>query len=68
VKVEILKVEEERLFDEEQARKVELKPLPASLRYEFLGLNSTYPLSVNASLNACEVDSSLRDLESIERP
>ncbi|CAM8925908.1 unnamed protein product [Rhodiola kirilowii] len=34
--------------------KVELKPLPASLRYEFLGPNSTYPVIVNASLTDVE--------------
>jgi hypothetical protein len=31
-----------------EAPKVELKPLPPSLRYEFLGPNSTYPVIVNA--------------------
>ena len=61
-KVKILKVEEEPLFDEEQVPKVELKPLPSSLRYEFLRPNSTYPVIVNASLNACQVDSLLRVL------
>ncbi|CAM8877169.1 unnamed protein product [Rhodiola kirilowii] len=30
---------------------VELKTLPTSLRYEFLGPNSTFPIIVNASLN-----------------
>ncbi|CAM8991218.1 unnamed protein product [Rhodiola kirilowii] len=34
--------------------KVELKPLPASLRDEFLGPNSTYPMIVNASLTEVE--------------
>ena len=52
-KVEILKVEEETLTDEEQASKVKLKPLLSSLRYEFLGPNSVYPVIVNANLNAC---------------
>jgi len=61
-KVEILKVEEEPLTNEEQAPKVELKPLPSSLRCEFLGPNSTYPVIVNASLHACQVDSLLRVL------
>jgi len=60
--VEILNVKEESLSDEEQAPKVELKPLPSSLRYEFLGPNSTYPVIVNASLNACQIDSLLRVL------
>jgi len=39
-------------IDEECAPEVELKPLPSSLRSEFLGSNSTYPMIVNASLNA----------------
>ncbi|CAM8895881.1 unnamed protein product [Rhodiola kirilowii] len=33
---------------------VELKALPTSLRYEFLGPNSTHPVIVNASLNELE--------------
>ncbi|CAM8951253.1 unnamed protein product [Rhodiola kirilowii] len=33
---------------------VELKPLPTSLRYEFLGPNSTYPVIVNVSLTDVE--------------
>jgi hypothetical protein len=33
---------------------VELKPLPTSLRYEFLGPNSTFPIIVNASLDDCQ--------------
>jgi len=61
-KVEILKIEEGPLTNEEQAPKGELKPLPSSLRYEFLGPNSTYPVIVNANLNACQVDSLLRVL------
>jgi len=40
---------------EEHAPKVELKPLPPSLRYEFLGPNYTYPMIVNASLSAYKV-------------
>jgi len=35
---------------------VELKPLPPNLRYEFLGINSTYPVIVNASLNEGETE------------
>jgi len=61
-KVEILKIEEEPSSDEEQAPKLELKPLPSSLRYEFLEPNSTYPVIGNASLNACQIDSFLRVL------
>ncbi|KAK4415037.1 hypothetical protein Salat_2610800 [Sesamum alatum] len=33
---------------------VELKPLPSTLRYEFLEPNSTYPVIVNAKLNESE--------------
>ena len=61
-KVKVLKVEEEHLSDEEQAPKVELKPLHSFLRYEVLGPNSTYPMIVNASLNACQAYSLLRVL------
>jgi len=39
----------------EKAPKVDLKPLPAELRYAFLGENSTYPVIVNASLNKAEL-------------
>jgi len=39
-----------------EAPKVELKPLPSNLRYEFLGPNSTYPVIVNASLNEVETE------------
>jgi len=39
-----------------------LKPVPPSSRYEFLGPNSTYPVSVDASLSASQVDSLLRIL------
>jgi len=58
--MEPLKVERELSFDEVQIPKVELKPLPPSFRYEFLGPNSTYLVIVNASLNASQVDSLLR--------
>ena len=36
---------------EESAPKVELKTLPLSLRYAFLGPNSTYPIIINVGLN-----------------
>jgi len=61
-KVKILKIEEEPSSDEEHTPKVELKPLPSSLRYEFLESNSKYPMIANASLNACQIDSLLRVL------
>ena len=66
--MKILKVEEEPLTDEGQAPKVELKPLPSSLRYEFHGINSTYPVVVNADLNACQIDSLFRVLREHEKP
>ena len=55
-KVEILKVEEEPSLDEEQAPTVEVESLSSSLVYEFPG-----PI-MNASLNASQIDSSLRVL------
>jgi len=47
-------VEEELNPLPKEAPKVELKPLPSNLRYEFLGPNSTYPVFVNASLDEGE--------------
>jgi len=49
-------VEEEVSPLPKEAPKVELKPLPSNLRYEFLGPNSTYPVIVNASLNEVETE------------
>ncbi|XP_031096950.1 uncharacterized protein LOC116001201 [Ipomoea triloba] len=43
-------------FEEEQAPKVELKPLPSSLRYAFLGSNSTYPVIISSSLKEEQVE------------
>jgi len=57
-----LKVIEKPSYDEEQPHKEEVKHLPSSLRYGFLGPNSAYSVIVNASLNACQVDSLLRVL------
>ncbi|KFK23013.1 hypothetical protein AALP_AAs71159U000100 [Arabis alpina] len=42
-------------WSEENAPKVELKQLPAGLRYAFIGPNSTYPVIVCASLNNAEL-------------
>ena len=44
------------ILKEENAPKVELKTLPLSLRYAFLGPNSTFPIIVNAELNDEQVD------------
>ena len=49
-------IEEEVSPLPKEAPKVELKPLPSNLRYEFLGPNSTYPVIVNASLNEVETE------------
>ena len=49
-------VEEEPVPLPKEASKVELKPLPPNLRYEFLGPYSTYPVIVNASLNEGETE------------
>jgi len=61
-KVESLQDEGKPSFDEAKVPDVELKPLPSSLRYEFLGSKSTYPVIVNANLNATQIDSLLRVL------
>ena len=61
-KVELLQDESELSSDCAKAPLVELKPLPSSLRYEFLGPKSTCPVIVNANLNATQIDSLLRVL------
>ena len=48
------------ILKEESAPKVELKTLPPSLRYVFLGSNSTFSIIVNAELNDEQVDKLLR--------
>ena len=35
---------------------VDLKPLPSSLKYAYLGENKTYPVIVNAELNNTQLD------------
>jgi len=49
-------IEEEVSPLPKEAPKVELKPLPSNLRYEFLGPNATYPVIVNASLYEVETN------------
>jgi hypothetical protein len=62
--LEVEKLSEEK--DEpraKEAQKVELKPLPKNLRYEFLGPESTYPVIVNASLNEDETEKLIKVLK-----
>ena len=54
-KVESLQDESKPSSYEVKAPDVELKPLISSLRYEFLGPKSTYPVIVNASFE-CILD------------
>jgi len=61
-KVETLVNHEKPSFDEERAPEVELKSLSSSLRYEFLRPNFTYPVIINTSLSASQIDSLLRVL------
>ena len=49
-----------------KAPQVELKPLPSTLRYEFLGPNSTYPVIINANLNSAESEKLLKELDCIK--
>jgi len=60
-KEETLQDENKPSSDEAKVFEVELKPLPSSLRY-VLGPKSIYPVIVNASLNATQIDSLLRVL------
>jgi len=56
-------MEEEVVSLPKEAPKVQLKPLPPNLRYEFIGPNSTYPVIVNASLNEGETEKLLNILK-----
>ena len=67
VKMEPLKVENKPLFDEAQAPEVELKPLPSSLRYEFLGPNSTHTVWMQVWMHL-KLTIYLEYLESIVKP
>ena len=49
-------------WSELKAPKIELKSLPAGLRYAFLGPNSTYPVIVNSELNNVETAKLLCEL------
>ncbi|XP_057996598.1 uncharacterized protein LOC131175918 [Hevea brasiliensis] len=64
LQVEELKYEvaQPSLLDEKDAPKVDLKPLPSTLRYTFLGPNSTYPVIINANLSDVQVEKLLREL------
>jgi hypothetical protein len=53
---EILKTEQEEPILSPPEPTPELKPLPDSLRYAFLGPNSTFPVIVNAKLHEEEVE------------
>ncbi|KAG7529619.1 Ribonuclease H-like superfamily [Arabidopsis suecica] len=55
-------------WDPAKAPKIDLKPLPAGLRYAFLGENSTYPVMVNASLNPAELTLLLSKLRNHRKP
>jgi len=61
-KVEELVSDDKRSLEKKHVPKIELKPLPSSLRNEFLGTNSTYPVIVNANISAPQIDSLLREL------
>ncbi|XP_020250475.1 uncharacterized protein LOC109827866 [Asparagus officinalis] len=52
----------EQVCEGKTAPKVELKPLPSSLRYEFLDANGEYPVIVNADLSHQEVEKLLKVL------
>jgi hypothetical protein len=44
------------------APKVELKPLPTNLRYEYLGANNSYPVIVNSKLDGEQTEKLLKVL------
>ncbi|KAF8090126.1 hypothetical protein N665_0485s0001 [Sinapis alba] len=54
-------------WSELKAPKMELKTLPAGLRYAFLGPNSTYPVIINVELNNVETAKLLCELRKFRR-
>ncbi|XP_057999098.1 uncharacterized protein LOC131177939 [Hevea brasiliensis] len=69
VRDQVLQVEELKhevaqppLLDKKEAPQVDLKPLPSTLSYAFLGLNSTYPVIISVSLSDVQVGKLLREL------
>jgi len=62
-KVEELASDDTPSSDQKYTPEVELKHLPSSLSYEFVGPNSTYRVIVNANLSASQLDSLLRVLQ-----
>ena len=43
-------IEDKVLSSEEKPPKLELKPLPSHLKYEFLGVEDTFPIIISSSL------------------
>jgi hypothetical protein len=67
-------LEEEKLEDigdikpeEPQVPEVDLKPLPKGLKYEFLGLNKTYPVIASDELSAKENEKLLNLLKKLRK-
>ncbi|XP_021730699.1 uncharacterized protein LOC110697623 [Chenopodium quinoa] len=60
---EVFQVEEEEISNGKGAPKVELKPLPSSLRFVFLDANDTFPVIVNANLTEEQTSSLLSVLK-----
>ena len=58
--MEELGSDDEPSLNEKHSPKIELKPLFSSFRYEFLSPNSAYPMVVNSSLSASQIDYLLR--------
>ncbi|CAH9141668.1 unnamed protein product [Cuscuta epithymum] len=67
LKFEVLNLEDQSLNVKGKAPEVELKPLPSTLKYAFLGPDSTYPVIVNADLDLQQVERLLQVLRSHRR-
>jgi hypothetical protein len=50
-------------LEEPQVPEVDLKPLPKGLKYEFLGLDKTYPVIVSDELSPAEIEKLLNLLK-----
>ncbi|XP_042410060.1 uncharacterized protein LOC121999439, partial [Zingiber officinale] len=60
---EIKLIEQEPTVLKIVSPQLELKPLPSTLKYEFLGPNSTFPIIINASLTESETQRLVEELK-----
>ena len=50
----LMELDEEEIQPKLAPSKIELKPLPSTLKYVFLGLNESYPMVISSTLSLLE--------------